>query len=694
MNARPREFDATQPRSAAGRAEQDTAAVRLDRDALGNFASVSAREWLVTNGLGGYASGSVGGTNTRRYHGFLVAALRPPLARTVMVSKVDAMAHYRGLRVPLATNEYGDGTVDPHGYRQLQSFRLEGQVPVWTWLVGDALLEQRVWMAYGENTSYMQWRLLRSTAPMQLELHPLCTWRDYHWHHRGRREPQLALDDNSVEVVAFNGAAPYRLSIDAGRCEANLDWYWNFHHREEQARGLDTAEDLFRPAVFQLQLAPGTHATLIATSETHAPLHADDSLERQREREHSLLRAAARASHLIRCDEFPEARQLVLAADQFLVARHLPDGRPEGRTVIAGYPWFGDWGRDTMIALPGLTLITGREDEASQVLRTFARHVSQGMLPNRFPDDGEVPEYNTVDATLWFFIAIHLHLERTKDAALRRELLPVLDDIIEWHCRGTRYGISMDPSDSLLRAGTDGVQLTWMDARIGDWVVTPRTGKAVEINALWINALRILASMHDAEQHPEAARRMTALAELATQSFRRRFWNESTGYLNDVIDTPSGLVDSSLRPNQIFALSLPYSLLEAEQARAVIDVCLRSLWTPVGMRSLNPRHHAFTGRYAGSPQERDAVYHQGTVWSWLLGPFALAHYRVHKDRPAALALLSGLLPHLREACVGQISEIFDGDAPFAPAGCTAQAWSVAETLRAWSDINECQPASF
>lgn len=669
------------------------ATLRLERDVLGDFAAASSREWLVTNGLGGYASGTVGGANTRRYHGFLVAALRPPLARTVMVAKVDAFAHYQGQRVPLATNEYGEGIVNPHGYRHLQSFRLEGQVPVWTWLVGDALLEQRVWMACGENTSYMQWRLVRAAAPLRLELHPLCTWRDYHWQHRGRREPRLSFGDASVQVVAFDGAAAYQLSVERGRCEADSDWYWNFRHREEQARGLDAAEDLFRPAVFHMDLEVGAPASLAASSESHAPLPAEIALARQHSREDSLLDQAACASSPMRRDTPPEIQQLVLAADQFLVARHHPDGRPGGRTVIAGYPWFGDWGRDTMIALPGLTLVTGREREAADVLRTFAGHVSQGMLPNRFPDDGEMPEYNTVDATLWYFVAIHRHLQRTGDAALRRELLPVLTDIIDWHCRGTRYGISMDPTDALLRAGTEGAQLTWMDARIGDWVVTPRSGKAVEINALWINALRILAALYRAEQRDDRAASLEALAERATQSFRGKFWNDAMGCLNDVIDTPRRDVDSSLRPNQILALSLPFPVLESGQARAVLDVCLRSLWTPMGLRSLAPDHPAFAGRYAGSPPQRDAVYHQGTVWSWLLGPFAIAHYRVHGDAPAAWDLLSGLLPHLREACVGQISEIFDGDAPFTPAGCFAQAWSVAETLRAWSEIHECQTAS-
>jgi predicted glycogen debranching enzyme len=682
MNAASQDFAARMPAIAG----PDALALRLERDALGSFDAVCAREWLVTNGLGGYASGTVGGANTRRYHGFLVAALQPPLGRTVMVAKVDAIALYRGRRVALTCNEYADGTVDPQGFRQLQSFHLDGQTPVWTWLVADALIEQRLWMEQGQNTCYAQWRLLRGTAPLELELHPLCTFRDYHWHHRGHREPRLSFDDAGVAVTAFDGAAPYRISVVGGRCESAYDWYWNFHHRAEQMRGLDAEEDLFRPAVFRLRLEQGDLGALIASSETHPPLPPDVSLMRETQRQRSLLAMAAQATPAVRNDSGGALASLVMAADQYIVARHFSDGRPAGRTVIAGYPWFGDWGRDTMIALPGLTLCTGREREGAEILRTFAHHVSQGMLPNRFPDGGETPEYNTVDATLWYFVAVHLHLQRTDDARLRRDLLPVLADIVDWHCRGTRYGIGIDDADGLLRAGERGVQLTWMDAKIGDWVVTPRTGKPVEINALWINALRILAALHIKENAPEEARRLNALAARATMSFQQRFWNPGTGHLNDVIDTPDGAIDATLRPNQIFALSLPFPLLNGDEARGVIDACMNELWTPLGLRSLASTSACYAGRYTGAAHERDAHYHQGTVWSWLLGPFAIAHYRVYGDRRMAHSLLTGLLPHLREGCLGQISEIFDGDAPFAAAGCFAQAWSVAETLRAWSEL--------
>jgi predicted glycogen debranching enzyme len=394
--------------------------------------------------------------------------------------------------------------------------------------------------------------------------------------------------------------------------------------------------------------------------------------------------------------EAPEwIRHLTLAADQFIVARG--DGTPRGggTTVIAGYPWFGDWGRDTMIALPGLTLTTGRAADAASILRTFAIHVSEGMLPNRFPDGGEPPEYNTVDATLWYFHAIDAYLQATADHALLRDLYPTLRDIIDWHQRGTRYGIRVDPADGLLRAGVANVQLTWMDAKFGNWVVTPRIGKAVEINALWHFALERMAAWARVLGQAGAADGYGAEAERVRESFIGSFWSEDAGYLYDVIDGPGGQpdahgrrVDSSLRPNQIFAVSLTPGLLDARRARAVVNSCSRELLTPVGLRSLSPRHPDYSGSYSGGPRERDAVYHQGTVWSWLLGPFVLAHYRVYADETQAHALLAGLAPHLGEACLGTVSEIFDGAAPHAPRGCIAQAWSVAETLRAWYSITD------
>jgi predicted glycogen debranching enzyme len=649
--------------------------IELGRSELATFAASAEREWLVTNGLGGYAAGSVGGARTRRYHGLLVAALKPPVERTVLVAKLDATAGYGGTVVALGSNEYADGTIDPRGFERLERFRLEGQTPVWQYVVGDALLEQRITMVHGENTTLVSFELVRASAPLTLALKPFCTYRDYHGQTGGAGWTLgTAASSRGCEIRAFDGAQPYRIEIDRGAFRAAPSWYWGFKQRAETARGLGDREDLFVPGEFGAELRAGDSVTLRLSTvggET-TPL----AFAAERQRQQHLLAAAGAAGE-------PEwVQRLVLAADQFIVRRGTA---ANGQTVIAGYPWFSDWGRDTMIALPGLALATGRHDVARNVLSTFAQFVSEGMLPNRFPDLGEQPEYNTVDATLWYFHALNEYLAATGDRALLAELYPVLLDIVDAHVRGTRYRIRVD-DDGLLHAGEPGVQLTWMDAKIGDWVVTPRIGKPVEINALWYRALVAMESFAAHQQDALAERRFAQLAGNALRSFRRRFWSNERGYLADVVDGPAGAADYALRPNQIFAVALDAGLLEHEQARSVVDVCARELWTPVGLRSLAPREAGYAGRYAGGPRERDAVYHQGTVWSWLLGPFALAHFNVYRDAGAASAYLSGIGPHLREACIGQISEIFDGDAPHRPEGCFAQAWSVAEVLRAWRAI--------
>jgi len=654
----------------------------LDGAAVTDFDSAIQREWLVTNGLGGFAAGTVAGVNTRRYHGLLIASLRPPVERTLLVAKLEAVAIYRGVRTELAANEFGDGTIAPQGYRHLESFHLEGTTPVWTYRLGDAALEQRIWMTHGENSTYLSFTLLRASESLSLEFAPLCTYRDYHWQLRGQHEMRTTVSSNSVAITAGENARPFRIVAESGAFVSTPDWYWNFKHRAESDRGLDDGEDLFRPGFFNLTLAPGETSALLLTAEGRTTLPSAASRARHLARQSDLLQAGAQTE--------PGAQQLILAADQFVVERRLADGTPVGSTVIAGYPWFSDWGRDTMIALPGLSLSTGRPQIAASVLRTFARFVSEGMLPNRFPDAGEVPEYNTVDATLWYFVAVDEYVRHSGDIELLRELYPVLKSIISWHQRGTRYGIRLD-TDGLLHSGEQGVQLTWMDAKIGDWVVTPRTGKCVEINALWFNALTIMSSFGSALGQIADALDYRRAADLASRSFNERFWCAQSvyqsGYLYDVIDTPDGSSDASLRPNQLFALSLRHPLLTGERAQAVVDICERTLWTPVGLRSLAPGDARYAGHYTGAAHERDAVYHQGTVWSWLLGPFALAHYRVYRDASRARAFLSGMQAHLSGGCVGQVSEIFDGDAPFTPRGCFAQAWGVAETLRAWSEIN-------
>jgi predicted glycogen debranching enzyme len=668
--------------------------LRLGRDTLGTFEAGLAREWLVTNGLGGYAAGTVAGVNTRRYHGLLVAAQRPPVGRTVLVAQVDCAVTYRGRRVELGTNEFAGGYLHPDGWRRLVEFRLEGTLPVWRWVIGDVVLERRVWMPHGANTTYAQYSVLQSGAPVDFEFAPLCTDRDYHWHHRGGGDYRVEVIDRGLHVRSREHGPAYRILAERGRAVVDPSWYWNFRHRTEAERGLDDAEDLFRPGFLHLSLAAGESAALVLTAESADPAASADALVAERARQDGLL-SAAFADWPATPARPQWIEQLTLAADQFVVERHDATQALLGHTVIAGYPWFADWGRDTMIALPGLTLATGRPEFAASILRTFARFVSEGMLPNRFPDAGEAPEYNTVDATLWFFVAIGACWRRTRDRTLLEDLYPTLRDIVAAHRRGTRYDIGVDPADGLLRAGIDGVQLTWMDAKVGDWVVTPRIGKPVEINALWFNALCIMRDFAQELGRDDDASAFLTDAERVGRSFNDAFWHADRGYLYDVVDGPDGergadgrTRDASLRPNQIFAMSLPHPLLDNGRARSVVDACLRELWTPVGLRSLASSDPRYAGRYTGGPVERDGVYHQGTVWSWLAGPLALAHHRAYGDAARARRLLEGLGDHLHEAGLGQISEIFDGDAPHAPRGCFAQAWSVAETLRAWRELDE------
>jgi predicted glycogen debranching enzyme len=670
--------------------------LELGRDVLASLESSSRREWLVTNGIGGYAAGTVAGMNTRRYHGWLVAALRPPVERRVLVAQLDLAVTYRGRRVELGTNEFADGTVSPEGWRHLATFRREGTVPVWRWIVGDLVLERRAWMAHGRNTTYVQFRVVDAQEPVELAIVPLCVDRDYHSHHRGADGYAVESIGGGVRIQSRAGAPSYRLLAETGECVVDPAWYWNLHHRVEAERGLDPVEDLLRPGFFRMRLGAGETSALILTAETAEPHPASASLAATRERETGLLRAARKARGTSTAHD-ATLDALVLAADQFVVERRAADGSALGHSVIAGYPWFSDWGRDTMIALPGLTLATGRPGLAGSILRTFARFVSEGMLPNRFPDAGDAPEYNTVDATLWYVVAVERAWRATRDRALLDDLYPVLRGIVAAHEHGTRYGIQADPRDGLLYAGEPGVQLTWMDAKVGDWVVTPRIGKPVEINALWFNALGALRDLAVELGDERAARDYLARAERTGRSFAEAFWNAERRCLYDVVDGPEGDLaadgrrrDASVRPNQVFAVSLPHALLDDGRAQAVVDTCGRDLWTPLGLRSLSPHDPRYVGRYGGGPRERDGAYHQGTVWSWLAGPYALAHYRVYRDAMRAKALLTGLVAHLREACLGQISEIHDGDAPHLPAGCFAQAWSVAETLRTWRELDECQ----
>lgn len=656
--------------------------IEFGREICGDLEAGLRREWLVTNGLGGYASATVPGVLTRSYHGLLVAALEPPVARTVLVAGSVDWVTYDGYRYPLSAHEFGQDSVAPDGFRHLESFHLEGSLPVWTFTIADAVIERRLWMDHGANTTYVAYRLMRGSRSIELEVTPLVTFRSFHALASGEGwDIGIAANEQSACITAYDGATPFWLNSDRAIFQPGGSWWWDFHHRAEAERGLVAQGDLFAPGTFRVTLEPGESATIVYSTEPPASLDATTSLAAARQRQRALLAQADVSS------AEPVVQQLVLAADQFIVSRPL-DGVPDGRSVIAGYHWFNDWGRDTMISLPGLTFATGRAEEAASILRTFARYLQDGLLPNNFPDSaGVVPGYNTADATLWYVLAVRAYEDATGDVALATELLPHLLEIVNRHLSGTRYGIGADPADHLLRAGEPGVQLTWMDAKVGDWVVTPRIGKPVEINALWYNVLRTVSDLAGNRQDQATAERLNSIADLVRQSFLARFRRSDLDYLADVVDGPDG-DDWTLRPNQIFALSLPHPLLDGDEARAVLDAVGRLMLTSYGLRSLAPDDPAYTGTYGGDQLRRDGAYHQGPVWSWLLGPYVEASYRAGGDRDASFALLRPICDHLRDAGLGSISEIFEGDPPHLPKGCVAQAWGVAETLRVWRLLAE------
>lgn len=656
--------------------------IKFGRDICCELNTVEMREWLVTNGIGGYASGTVAGLLTRRYHGLLVAALKPPLGRNLLVTKFDETASYDGKTYPLMSNRWADGGVDPNGYINIQEFRLDGTVPVWTFACGDALLEKTVWMEQGANTTYIRYKLLRGSMPLDIGIKAYVNYRDYHGStHAGGWRMDVEAVNNGIRVLAYDGAVPYYVQADSASVQIFNEWCYKYYLSLEQYRGLDAIEDHLHAATLSRRLEEGEVLTVVASTEPQNEINWDKSLSARKNYEEELINRFINKNRQLMRHDCPSVNHLALSADQFIVSRALP-GINDGKSVIAGYHWFGDWGRDTMISLPGLAICTGRPEIARLILKTFAGYVDQGMLPNRFPDAGEAPEYNTVDATLWYFEAVRAYFEDTRDTDFLTEIFPVLDRIIDWHLKGTRYNIKADPKDGLLYAGQPGVQLTWMDAKVGDWVVTPRIGKPVEVNALWYNALRTMSVFAKALNKPSA--KYDAPAELALKGFSR-FWNNDLGYCFDVIDGPGGN-DPSLRPNQIFAVSLRESPLSPEQQKMVLDVCARKLLTSYGLRSLSPDHPDYKGRYGGDQRSRDGAYHQGTVWGWLIGHFTTAHLKVYGDPETARRFLSPLLEQIKSHGVGSMSEIFDGDAPFGPRGCIAQAWTVAEVIRAFTEI--------
>jgi 4-alpha-glucanotransferase len=664
--------------------------VRFGREVCGDLAQAERREWWLANGVGGYAAGTVAGTLTRRYHGLLIAPVTPPLGRFLVLAKADARVIDGEREYPLFSNRWGGGSIDPAGHLSIESFRLEGRMPVWTFACGEARIEQRIWLEPGANVSYVVFRLARGTLnpirSLSLKIALLVNARDHHSSGRPHAFAPAIESDGGELRVCHPGWFTLYVKARGGQIATQSDWYDNFDLPLERERGLPDRDSHLLAGEATLTLSADTWVGVVAGITPDMATDLDAAIERFLAHDAmQLIRAREKVEEMHTAP--PWIDQLVLAADSFVFARPLP-GVPDGQSVIAGYPWFGDWGRDTMIALPGLTLATGRFDAALRILRTFARFVDRGMLPNVFPGSGETPDYNTADAALWYFEAWRAYVEATEDLQALREVFPVLRDMIDWHVRGTRYGIALDPGDGLLRAGEPGVQITWMDAKVGEWVVTPRIGKPVEINALWYNALVAMGEF--AERLGLATAEFDRLADAAKAGFRR-FIDTASGGLCDVLDGPEGN-DATLRPNQIFAVSLPHSPLSPAIQVSVVRIVRRELLTSYGLRSLAPTHRDYRPTYIGGVWERDGGYHQGPVWAWLLGHYALAEFRVSGDAACAQRRLEPIADHLADAALGSVSEIFDGAAPHLPRGCPVQAWSVACTLESWWRLERARRA--
>ena len=647
--------------------------IRFDETICGNLESASVREWLETNGLGGYASSTVVGMNTRRYHGLLVAATRPPVGRMVLLSKFEEVLTICAKSYELSVNRY-PGAIHPQGYAYLKEFRLD-PFPVFVYEIDGVRLEKSVFLVHGENTVVIRFEVSGRVKDCKLELRPLIAFRDYHstTHENRALNPQIEIEDTNVRVTPYAGLPSLYLTHQGEIRETGV-WYRNFEYEWEQRRGLDYREDLFNPCSLVLDLGATPGQAVIASTEPHAIASADVLRSSEIKRRKEIERWAPGDTALV--------RNLAFAADQFIVKRGT------GFTVIAGYHWFTDWGRDTMIALPGLTLSSGRPELARSMLLAFASALDRGMLPNRFPDAGEAPEYNTVDATLWFFEAARAYLAHTGDLDfIRAAVYQQLADIVSWHERGTRYGIHVD-EDGLLAAGEPGMQLTWMDAKVGELVVTPRHGKPVEIQALWYNALRVIEDLSHLLSEPTRTAHYRELADRAKASFAAKFWNAAANCLYDVVDGDTR--DASIRPNQIFAVSLFHKMVSPEEAAQIVKTVEQHLLTPFGLRTLSPLDPHYRGRYEGDPASRDGAYHQGTVWPWLMGPFIRAYLDVHGRSPEARRQAADwLLPlkgYMEDEGVGQLPEVFDGDAPQRPRGCVAQAWTVAELL--WACVED------
>ena len=638
--------------------------IELKHESCRDLNLALTREWLETNGIGGFSSSTISGLNTRRYHGLLTAATKPPVGRFVLLSKLEETLLIDGRQYELSSNQY-PGVIHPQGFNYQTGFRLD-PFPVFTYEIEGVRLNKSIFMVQGQNTTVVQYELEQAdNHDIRLTVRPLIAFRDYHstTHENTALNQHIETEPGLTSFRPYGDLPTLHLAHDPAGIDPNGFWYRNFQYAVEQERGLDFAEDLFSPCALTFDLNTTQKVNIIASTERHQAMNADAYRRAELERRSTINKDATNSLISV----------LRSAADQFIVARE------QGETVIAGYHWFADWGRDTMIALPGLTLVNGRWDIAKDILAEFATHVDQGMLPNRFPDAGEAPEYNTVDATLWLFEAVRSFVQYTGDYDfVKTNLYSVLQDIVDWHVKGTRYGIHVD-DDGLLFSGEPGVQLTWMDAKVGDRVVTPRHGKPVEIQALWYNALRV---MEDLAGRFNEKHEYGAMADKARAGFNKLFWNEQAGCLYDVIN--GEIRDASIRPNQVIAISLTNTMVSKERAVSILSVIERELLTPRGLRTLSPSDPDYIGRYEGGPGTRDGAYHQGTVWPWLMGPYITAYFKTFgktAGRRFVKLWLETFAEHLREACLGQVSEIFDGDAPHTPRGCVAQAWSVAELLR-------------
>jgi predicted glycogen debranching enzyme len=643
----------------------------LQTDILGQYEEAIQYEWLDANGIGGWASSTVLGANTRRHHGLLVAASSDK-GRTVLLSKLDETLVFDGQRFELGCNQF-PGKVHPKGHLYLFSFS-QDLFPVFEYQIQNIRLRKTISAVHGEDTTLVIYEILEAPRPFTLVWRPFVAARDVHSliQQNDSLNPEAQWKNGILKIRPYEAVSPCWIVVPQATFEAIPDWYFQFEYQAEKNRGLDFHEDLFTYGTFRRTVSAGDRIDIIISTRHPEGRDISGLMEREQQR---------RASHLTHIPPTqPELRSLALAADQFIV-----NSGANRKTIIAGYPWFKDWGRDTIIALPGLCLATGRFHDARQILTALAEQTDQGMLPSQSPDD-EQPVYNSVDAALWFFVATYRYLKYTDDLDfVKNSLFPVLKDIIAWYEIGTRYGIRVD-HDGLLRSGEPGIPLTWMDARIDGRAVTPRQGKAVEVNALWYNALAITAELAARCGDTYDARHYNRQADQVKARFRRLFWNADKGCLFDVIQDDGK--DGSIRPNQVFAISLPIPLLKLSQAEQVLNVVEAHLYTPMGLRSLSPEDPAYCPRYVGPPHARDQAYHQGTVWSWLLGPYMNALIRVRRKTGIiqAARVLDMVWPHLDEAGLGTISEIFDGEPPHTPRGCIARAWSVAEILRAGIEI--------